>query len=241
MVTPIPHIAVVIPTFNERENIEALVEKIFSLGIPGVTMIVVDDNSPDGTGSVAEMLSIKHPLQVIHRVEKQGLGTAYILAFKKLLSVDFREKPDYIIQMDADLSHDPCVILEMRSAIKDHDVIIGSRYTRGGEIENWEFSRRFLSKSGNFYARVILGLPYRDITSGFKCYRREVLENIDLDSLNSVGYNFQIETIYKAHKKGFRICEIPITFTERRAGVSKMNFPIILESFWKVLKLRFGK
>ena len=236
-----PRIALVIPTFNERENVEILIPRIFLLGVRDLQMLVVDDNSSDGTGEALETLSRRYPIQVINRPEKQGLGTAYTMAFKTLLQRSTRERPDYIIQMDADMSHDQNVIPTMLEQIENHDIILGSRYIPGGRIENWESSRRFLSKAGNLYARIILGVPYRDITSGFKCYRRQVLENIDLDSLNSVGYNFQIETIYKAHKKGFRISEIPITFTERRVGVSKMNFPIILESFWKVLKLRFGK
>ncbi|MEK7566536.1 MAG: glycosyltransferase, partial [Patescibacteria group bacterium] len=150
-------------------------------------------------------------------------------------------QPDYIVQMDADLSHDPNVILEMLSKTQNHDVVLGSRYIPGGAIENWNPARRLLSRFGNIYARAVLSLPYRDMTGGFKCFKRHVLENIDLDSLSSVGYNFQIETTHKAHQKGYKICEIPITFAERKTGKSKINLPIILESFWKVLLLRFQK
>ena len=232
------HICVVIPTYNERENIAPLVEKIFDLRLPSVEIVIVDDNSPDGTGKSADELANKYPLQVMHREKKAGLGTAYTFAFKKILARVPEQKPDYIIQMDADFSHDPLMIPALLNAAKAHDVVIGSRYVLGGKIENWDWTRRLLSKWGNRYARALLGLPYRDVTSGFKCYRKEVLESIDLNSLSSVGYNFQIETIYKAHKKGVRVCEIPITFIERRAGVSKMNIPIILESFWRVLVLR---
>lgn len=233
-----PYICVVIPTYNERENITPLVEKIFDLGLPNLEMMIVDDNSPDGTGRIAKALVQQYPIQVIHRGKKAGLGTAYSAAFKEILARAPEQKPDYIIQMDADFSHDPAMIPAMLNAAKAYDVAIGSRYVPGGKIENWEYPRRFLSKWGNFYARAILRMPYRDMTSGFKCYRAEVLRAIDLNSLSSVGYNFQIETVYKAHNKGFRVCEIPITFTERRAGVSKMDIPIILESFWKVLALR---
>lgn len=232
---------VVTPTYNERGNIEELVKKISGLEIPFLKIIVVDDNSPDGTGELAEKLSQTHPLKVIHRANKAGLGTAYVWAFKKILAGDFGEwgVPDFIIQMDADLSHDPLVIPRFLETAQNYDMVLGSRYISGGKIKNWGFLRRLLSRFGNAYARLILWLPYRDLTGGFKCFKRRVLENIDLESLDSVGYNFQIETTYKAHRKGYKICELPITFTERKAGKSKINFPIILESFWKVLALRF--
>ena len=225
---------VIVPTYNERENLPILVERIFSLGIPDLRMMVVDDNSPDGSGEIAEELSKKYPLTVIHRKEKAGIGTAYVQAFKEVLSA----KPSYIIQMDADLSHDPAVIPELLKLAETHDVALGSRYVPGGKIVNWDPARKFVSRMGNIYARSLLGLPYRDLTSGYKCFRREALEAVDLASLSSTGYNFQIETTYKAHQKGFRIAEVPISFTERKVGVSKFNLGIILESFWKVLLLR---
>ena len=172
----------------------------------------------------------------MHRQKKEGLGRAYVEAFRNVLE---RDNPDFIIQMDADLSHDPAAIPLMLEKIKNCDLVLGSRYIRGGKVENWAFLRKFISRFGNLYARTILGLPYLDLTGGFKCFRRKVLENIDLSSLSSTGYNFQIETTYKAHKKGYKICEIPISFTERKIGNSKFNLGIILESFWKVLLLRF--
>lgn len=230
-------VIVVTPTYNEKENLGALVKAVFGLEISGLKMIVVDDNSPDGTGDIAEKLSGIYPLRVIHRSRKLGLGSAYVFAFQKILQED---RPDFIVQMDADWSHDPIVIPRFLEAIKNCDLVLGSRYIPGGKIENWDFSRKLISRFGNLYARLILGLPYQDLTGGFKCFRREVLENIDLDSLSSVGYNFQIETTYKARQKGYKIVEIPITFTERKFGSSKFNLKIILESFLKVflLKLR---
>lgn len=230
-----PRIIIVIPTYNEKENLPELAERIFALGLADIKLVVVDDNSPDGTAQVAETLAQKYPVDIIRRTQKSGLGTAYAAAFKKILL----EQPDYIIQMDADLSHQPEIIPQMLERIKNCDVVLGSRYIKDGKIENWDFTRRLVSRWGNFYARTVLGLPYRDLTGGFKCFRREVLEKIDLNKLSSVGYNFQIETTYRAHRLGYKICEIPITFTERKTGISKFNLGIILESFIKVLLLRF--
>ncbi len=229
-----PKIYVVVPTYNERENLPLLAKKIFALKIPDLHLMIVDDNSPDGTGRIADELRNKHPVTVIHRSEKSGLGKAYVQGFQSL-----PPEAEIVVQMDADLSHDPAVIPEMISKITACDVVLGSRYIPGGKTENWDFFRKMISRFGNFYARTILGLPYRDLTGGFKCFRREVLEKIDLPSLSSVGYNFQIETTYAAHKKGFKICEIPITFTERKTGKSKFNLAITLEAFWKVLMLRY--
>lgn len=226
---------VVTPTYNEQDNVELLVRKIFSLGIPSLEMVIVDDNSPDGTGRIAEELAKIYPIRVIHREKKMGLGTAYTAAFKTLLG----EKFNYIIQMDADLSHDPADIPRFIEMARDHDVVLGSRYVEGGTIENWDFLRKLISRFGNFYSRFILWVPYRDLTGGFKCYRKAVLASLDLDSLSSLGYNFQIETTYKAHKLGHKIHEIPITFTERKFGDSKFNLGIIIESFLKVILLRF--
>ncbi|MEK7192150.1 MAG: polyprenol monophosphomannose synthase [Patescibacteria group bacterium] len=231
-----PKITVIIPTYNERNNLELLAQKIFDLKIPDSRIMVVDDNSPDGTGKLAEELGKQYPITVLHRQKKEGLGRAYVEAFRNVLE---RDNPDFIIQMDADLSHDPAAIPLMLEKIKNCDLVLGSRYIRGGKVENWAFLRKFISRFGNLYARTILGLPYRDLTGGFKCFRRKVLENIDFSLLSSTGYNFQIETTYKAHKKGYKICEIPISFTERKIGNSKFNLGIILESFWKVLLLRF--
>lgn len=231
-------IAVVTPTFNERNNIPILVEKIFSLKIEGLNLYVVDDNSPDGTAGVVKELSLKYPaVTLIFRPAKEGLGRAYTAVFKQILSLD--DKPDYIIQMDADLSHDPKVIPCMIAKIGECDVVLGSRYIKDGGIKNWDLLRRLISRFGNFYTRVVLGLTYRDLTGGFKCWRRAVLEEIDMDSLSSVGYNFQIETTYKAHRLGFKICEVPIIFIERKSGISKFNLSIIWESFIKILVLKY--
>ena len=228
---------VVIPTYNERENLPLLVEGLFALGLPEFELVVVDDNSPDGTGRVADELAKKYPITVLHREGKQGLGTAYVAGFKEVLS---RAPTDsHIIQMDADLSHDPNVIPTLLHASEKCDLVLGSRYIAGGKIERWGTSRRLISKFGNIYARLVLSLPYHDLTGGFKCFRTKTLEAIEFSSLSSVGYNFQIETTYLTHKKGFLICEVPITFTERKTGSSKFNWAIISESFWKVLLLRF--
>ncbi len=245
---------VVTPTYNEKDNLPVLAEKIFALKIPDLHLMVVDDNSPDGTGRIADELRQKYPMDsmgsprvtVIHREQKSGLGKAYVEGFRALC---YGIVPDYVIQMDADLSHDPAMIPMMLEKINPStgsgqepcDLVLGSRYIPGGKIENWGLFRRLISRFGNFYARAVLGLPYRDLTGGFKCFRREVLEKIDLLSLSSVGYNFQIETTYAAYKKGFKICEIPITFTERKVGASKFNLGITIEAFWRVLVLRFRK
>lgn len=232
-----PSIVVVTPTYNERDNLLMLVEKVFSLGIDNLGLIVVDDNSPDGTGQLAEELSKKYPVKVIHRPEKRGLGTAYIEGFRFILRS--QNPPDYIVQIDADLSHDPAVIPMMIKKAGECDLVLGSRYIRGGGVENWSLLRRLVSRVGNIYARFILGAPIKDMTGGFKCYRRGVLEKINFDSLSSIGYNFQIETTYRVYRLGYKICEIPIVFKERKTGVSKFNLGIILESFFKVLILRF--
>lgn len=231
---------VVIPTYNERENLESLVQEIVSLGIPNLKIIIVDDNSPDGTGELAEKLKKHQPLRVIHRPRQRGLGTAYTAAFREILK-DSNNQPDFIIQMDADWSHDPRVIPKMIKAADYADAVIGSRYTKGGRIDNWSFSRRLLSRFANLYARAILGLPYRDLTSGFRLYRRKVIQKLLGENLSSVGYAFQIETAYLAQLSGFKISEIPITFTERKLGQSKLKWQIIFESFIKVLKWRFKK
>lgn len=235
-----PKIIVVTPTYNERENIGTLVKQVFSLGIPDLGMVVVDDNSPDGTAELALELSKKYPIKVIRRDKKTGLGTAYIEAFKSIFR-QTQDEPHYVVQMDADLSHDPKAIPAFLEKIKDHDLVLGSRYVAGGKIENWDYLRRLVSKFGNIYARAVLASPYRDLTGGLKCWRSDVLKGLDFNSLSSTGYNFQIETTYLAHKKGHKICEIPITFTERKFGSSKFNLPIMLEAFWKVLMLRFRR
>lgn len=228
----------IIPTYNEKDNISRLIEALFHFQYEDFTVLVVDDNSPDGTGEEVEKLRGTHPtLQIIHRREKLGLGTAYVEGFQKALT----EGAERIIQMDADWSHDPKYIPLILEALKEADLVLGSRYIPGGGIENWSAVRKAISRFGNLYARAILRVSVKDLTGGFKCYRRKALEAIGLDGLSSVGYNFQIETTYKAYKKGFRVREIPIVFTERKLGQSKFNIRIILESFWKVIKLAYGK
>ncbi|MCM8766352.1 MAG: polyprenol monophosphomannose synthase [Candidatus Omnitrophica bacterium] len=226
---------IVIPTYNESKNIALLIKTIFSL-TDGLSIIAVDDNSPDGTGEILDSLAKEIPrLKVIHRHKKMGLGSAYTEGFKLAL----QEKSNFVFQMDGDFSHDPKYILQMLKAIKDYDLVIGSRYVPGGGVENWNFWRRILSKFGNLYVRLITGIPVRDTTSGFKCFRREVLESINLERISSEGYAFQIEMNYLVWQKGFRIKEIPIIFYERRREKSKINGRIILEALRIVWKLRY--
>ncbi|MBN1779383.1 MAG: polyprenol monophosphomannose synthase [Candidatus Buchananbacteria bacterium] len=231
-------IYIVIPTYNEAKNIENVLEKIFDLKIDNLSVLVIDDNSPDGTGKIVEKLKIKNPaIDIMHRPGKAGLGRAYVAGFKEALS----RGADYIIQMDADLSHDPRSIPSLIAAAADNDLVIGSRYIAGGGTSNWNFARRMVSRFGNRYARFVLGLKTHDITGGFRCYRRAVLEKIDLDRVDSVGFNFQIEVGYKAIKAGFKVKEVPIIFAERLEGKSKFSLKIFVESFWKVLKLKRQK
>ena len=228
-------IYIIIPTYNEKKNIEKLIRQIFNLGIKNLCVLVVDDNSPDGTGEAVEDIKKEFSsLDIIHREKKLGLGTAYVAGFTKALS----EGADFIFEMDADFSHDPSYISKILEAASENDLVLGSRYIPGGGVKNWNFFRRCISRFGNLYAQIILSVPIKDLTGGFKCYKRKVLEVIDLGSLSSVGYNFQIETTYKAYKRGFRIKEIPIVFTERTQGKSKFHITIMLESFWKVILLR---
>lgn len=227
---------IVIPTYNEKNNLPKLLDQIFSLKIDGLNILVVDDNSPDGTGKIVDKMKKTNPqIDILHREKKQGLGKAYVAGFKEALG----KGADYIFEMDADLSHDPKYLPDFFKAIQNYDLVLGSRYIKGGGVSNWNLARRLISRFGNIYARIILGLPYHDLTGGFKCYRRNVLESIGLDNLSSVGYNFQIESTYKVHHAGFKIVETPIIFTERAEGDSKFNIKIVIESFWKVLELRF--
>jgi len=229
---------VILPTYNERENLERFVEKLREVftanGLSGRIM-VVDDNSPDGTGRIADSLAERcQNLAVIHRQEKQGIGPAYISGFKQALTTDTR----YIFEMDCDFSHDPANIPAFLKAIEDADLVLGSRYVPGGRVENWGLIRRLISRWGGLYARLVLGVPVNDLTGGNKCFRREVLEALDLDAVSSQGYGFQIEMTYRAVRKGFRVKEIPITFTDRQLGQSKMSKRIVLEAVLLVWKLR---
>jgi dolichol-phosphate mannosyltransferase len=224
---------VCLPTYNERENLEAMVR---ALGELGVEVLVIDDNSPDGTGQLADRLAGEHGhVRVLHRERKEGLGPAYVAGFKQALADPGVE---LVLEMDADFSHDPADVTRLIAAAREADLVLGSRYVPGGGTENWGRIRRFVSAVGSLYSRLLLGVPVRDLTGGFKCYRRKVLETIDLEGITSRGYAFQIETTYRALRAGFRVVEIPITFADRELGGSKMSRGIVLEGFWKVPVLR---
>jgi dolichol-phosphate mannosyltransferase len=225
---------IIIPTYNEIVNIRKLIPEILER-YPGIDILVVDDNSPDGTGSYVESLSLSNPrVKILKREKKLGLGTAYIAGFKRALAEEY----DYIFEMDADFSHDPKEIENFLIAVKDHDVVLGSRYINGVNVVNWPMSRLLLSYFANMYTRLITGLPIRDATGGFKCFRKEVLKAIDLDKIRSNGYAFQIEMTFKAWKKGYKIGEIPIIFIDRFQGTSKMSKKIVREAVTMVWKLR---
>ena len=226
---------VCIPTYNERENIPSIVKEL--LHVAPVDILIIDDNSPDGTGAVADLLAAEDSrVHVLHRPGKQGLGKAYLAGFQWALERHY----EFIFEMDADFSHQPRYVPEFLRAIQDHDLVLWSRYVPGGGTENWSQVRKFISQGGSLYARTILGLSVKDLTGGFKCFRREVLEAIDLESVESTGYSFQIELTYRAAQKGFRIKEVPIVFYERVAGNSKMSKDIVLEAVAKVWKIRFS-
>jgi len=228
-------ILVIIPTFNEAENIERIIPLTLSQD-DKIEILVVDDNSPDGTGDIVRKMRKKQKrIHLIERSKKQGLGTAYVAGFRYALERDY----SLIFEMDADLSHDPAEIPNFLKAIENNDLVIGSRYIEGVNVVNWPLSRLLLSYTANLYTRIITGLPIRDATAGFKCFRREVLKAIDLDKISSDGYSFQIEMHFLAWKKGFQLHEIPIIFVDRNIGHSKMNSQIIHEAMWMVWKLRF--
>ena len=227
---------IVIPTYNEKENIRDIVEAILGLGL-NLDLLIVDDNSPDGTGRIADRLSTQwKAVHVLHREKKSGLGAAYAAGFQYALAHQY----DLIFEMDADLSHDPKYIPQFLEKIRSYDLVIGSRYTDGVNVVNWPIKRLLLSYYANVYSRIVTGMPVRDATGGYKCFRRKVLEAIDIDRVSSTGYAFQIEMNFRAWKKGFRIYELPIVFWERRKGVSKMSFKIAKEAIWMVWKLRIG-
>jgi dolichol-phosphate mannosyltransferase len=224
---------VCLPTYDERENLDRMVR---ALGEQGVSVLVIDDNSPDGTGELADQLARDHPhVEVLHRERKEGLGPAYLAGFRRALA----DGAELILEMDCDFSHDPADVRRLIAATEEADLTVGSRYVRGGAVGNWGLVRRVVSAGGSLYARLLLGVGVRDLTGGFKCYRRAVLETIDLDAITSRGYAFQIETTYRALRAGFRVVEVPITFVDREQGGSKMSKAIVLEGFWKVPVLRF--
>ena len=223
---------VCLPTYNERENLERIVR---ALADTGVSVLIVDDNSPDGTGRVADALANELGwVEVLHRERKEGLGPAYVAGFRHALTAG----ADLVLEMDADFSHDPADVPRLIAATEEADLVIGSRYVDGGSIGNWGPARRLVSAGGSLYARVLLGVDVRDLTGGFKCFRREVLETLDLEAIASRGYAFQIETTYRALRAGFRVHEIPIAFVDRERGGSKLSGPIVLEAIWKVPALR---
>jgi dolichol-phosphate mannosyltransferase len=229
---------IIIPTYNELENLRPLLEAVFS-NAPQTDILIVDDNSPDGTGALADSIATEDTrVHVMHRAGKLGLGTAYIAGFKYAVEHGY----DAAFEMDADFSHDPRYLPDFLKAIENADLVIGSRYIQGGDTPNWSIMRRFISGGGNLFARFMLvGMSIHDCTAGYRCYRREVLENIDLDSVQSQGYAFQIEMAYRVLTHSFKIVEIPIIFMDRRVGKSKMSRTIFLEAFSYVLRTRFGK
>ncbi|MFQ6057614.1 MAG: polyprenol monophosphomannose synthase [Anaerolineae bacterium] len=229
--------AVVVPTYNESDNIETLVEAIMALGTE-LQIIIVDDNSPDGTGQMAEALAKEHAaVHVLHRPTKMGLGTAYIAGFKQAFALG----AERIMTMDADFSHHPRYIPQLLAKSDTHDLVIGSRYVDGGGIRYWDMWRRVLSRTANAFARMVLGLKAHDCTAGFRCYRRQVLESIDLDQIFSDGYSFLVEMLYKCQQRGYLIAEVPIIFEDRRRGASKISRQEIFKAMYTVFRLRWEK
>jgi dolichol-phosphate mannosyltransferase len=230
---------VIIPTYNEKENVERMIRKVFSLPFE-FHLLIIDDGSPDGTAEIVKNLITEFPgrLFLEQRVGKLGLGTAYIHGFKWALARPYQ----YIFEMDCDFSHNPDDLINLRNAcVNGGDVAIGSRYTKGGKIENWPMGRVMMSYFASVYVRMILWVPFKDTTAGFKCYRRQVLERIKFDEIKFIGYAFQIEMKYIAYKLGFKVVEVPITFTDRVEGASKMSKGIFKEAIMGVLKMRFMK
>jgi dolichol-phosphate mannosyltransferase len=227
---------VCLPTYNERENLEAMIRALGEVLREGDSVLVIDDASPDGTGELADGLAARHEwVGVLHRTAKEGLGPAYLAGFRRALD----DGAELVLEMDCDFSHDPKDVPRLIAAAEDGaDLVLGSRYVRGGSIPNWGALRRFVSLGGNIYAQVFLQSRIRDLTGGFKCFRRQVLETIPLAAVDSKGYAFQIETTYRVRRAGFRVVEIPIAFTDREQGTSKMNGAIVLEAVWKVPLLR---
>ena len=229
----------ILPTYNEAKNVEAIVltslEQLATTGLEH-TILVVDDGSPDGTGDIADRLAGEHPqVRVMHRPQKLGLGRAYLAGFEDALA----QGAELILEMDSDFSHAPADLPRLIAAARAADLVLGSRYVPGGGVENWGRLRRALSRGGSWYARMLLGVPVRDLTGGFKCFNRRVLEAIDLGAVHADGYGFQIELTYRAIQAGFTVTEVPILFRERREGQSKMTARIALEAVWKVPALRF--
>lgn len=234
--SPVRKSLIVVPTYNERENLPPLLDRIFEV-VPQVEVLVVDDNSPDGTGEFADArAALDGRIHVLHRAGKEGLGKAYIAGFKWALERDYT----HIFEMDADFSHDPATLPRFLDAADQADVVLGSRWVEGGGTVGWPLRRQLISKGGSLYARTILGVDIRDLTGGFKCFHRRVLAAMDLDAIQTRGYGFQIELTWRALRQGFKVIEIPIRFADRVAGQSKMSMRIMSEAFTMVWKLRFG-
>jgi dolichol-phosphate mannosyltransferase len=225
-----------LPTYNELDNLEPMVDALSAILRDGDRVLVIDDASPDGTGELADRLAQSRPfLGVLHRPHKEGLGPAYVAGFRRAMA----DGAELVLEMDCDFSHDPADVPRLIAAAEDGaDLVLGSRYVKGGAIPNWGLGRRAISLGGNLYAQLLLGSRIRDLTGGFKCFRRVVLETIDLDASGARGYAFQIETTYRVRRAGFRICEVPISFSDRELGHSKMSRSIVAEAVWKVPLLR---
>ena len=228
----------VLPTYNEAENIEAFVAAVRAKLPASAQVLVVDDDSPDGTGRIADHLAAEHKnVSVLHRRSKEGLGPAYIAGFRHALAGD----AGLVLEMDSDFSHDPAYLPRLLEAAQRADLVLGSRYVPGGGVSDWGPLRQAISRGGSAYARLVLGLDVQDLTGGFKCFRREVLEAINLDTIGARGYAFQVEMTYRAIQHGFRVVEVPIVFRDRQAGSSKMDRSIVAEAIWRVPQLRFGR
>jgi dolichol-phosphate mannosyltransferase len=230
---------VCLPTYDERENLEPMLRALQGVLRADDRVLVIDDSSPDGTGVLADQLARELPfVDVIHRVHKEGLGPAYLAGFRRALA----DGADLVLELDCDFSHDPADVARLRAAVEEGaDLALGSRYVDGGAVRNWGLVRRAISRGASFYTAFFLHMGVKDPTGGFKCFRRTVLEAIDLDRITAKGYAFQIETTYRAHRAGFRIVEVPITFTDRTVGRSKMSRAIVLEAVWRVPLLRLGR
>jgi dolichol-phosphate mannosyltransferase len=230
----------ILPTYDEAENLEDFVAAVLPVLPASARVLIVDDNSPDGTGEIADRLAAAEPrVSVLHRTRKEGLGPAYIAGFR--LALD--QGAQLLLEMDSDFSHHPSYLPAMLAAMEDADLAIGSRYVAGGGVADWGVVRRGISRGGSAYSRIVLGLDVRDLTAGFKCFRREVLEAIDLDSIESKGYAFQVEITYRTVQRGFKVAEVPIVFRDREKGTSKIDSSVIREALWRVplLRLREGR
>jgi dolichol-phosphate mannosyltransferase len=235
MIGAVPRVTVCLPTYDERENLERMLHALRELLPADGGVLVIDDESPDGTGELADRLAGEIPnVSVLHRERKEGLGPAYIAGFRRALA----DGAELVLEMDCDFSHDPKDVPRLLAAAEEADLVLGSRYVEGGGVRNWGRVRRFISVGGSAYARIMLGSKVRDLTGGFKCYRSAVLEAIALDRISSKGYAFQIETTYRAQRAGFRVTEVPIVFVDREEGHSKMSRAIVLEAVWRVPLLR---